>query len=155
MDSPVILLSERSLSWIGVAGWVRGCSAVLTVTLMVLAAFAVPDRFALADSGTDCGSMCSAQYASGTQQYNNCLAQCQNCDFECTETYGSGTAGWQTCMNQCASFLRVASNCPSPISNSCPLNNGTSSSACGGIGCANAQDACWCVWDGVSVCSCP
>jgi hypothetical protein len=134
-----------------------GC---LAVTLMVLAALAVPDRFALADSGGfDCSGYCSSNYGSGTPQYYDCLNQCQTCDGNCAQQYGEGTIDYYNCMDQCfQGFLGWATNCPPPLlSNTCALKETNTTKLCRNSACANNKVACDCIGDpdnGIA-CSCP
>jgi hypothetical protein len=126
-----------------------GCVAI---ALLVLGAFVVPDQFAYADSGISCSSAC-AQFISQPAYYTDCMNQCSSCDSTCSTEYGAGTSGYWNCMQTCFGGV-IKTSCPSPIANTCYLNNGNPA-GCRNTMCATAAYACDCVVGSGNSCSCP
>lgn len=124
----------------------------LAVALLALAALAVPDRFALADSGGSCSSTCS-QFTG--QQYQFCMEMCGSCEGSCAQQYRQGTSGYNNCVQQNCYKINELSSCPNPKTNPCPFNNGNPN-GCPNIGCTLPNGICWCVFDsGNNTCNCP
>jgi hypothetical protein len=134
-------------------------SGCLAVALLVLAALAVPTRFAFADSGF-CDGLCSGYFGftPGTDAYNACMSGCESCESSCS-SYTTGSTDWQNCMDSCGSaYINEASSCPNPFNNPCPINNGNPN-GCPGIGCVykdifGTNWVCWCVYSN-NTCNCP
>jgi hypothetical protein len=140
----------RGGSWL--FGW-------LALALLVLGSLVVPDQFAFADSGT-CSGACS-QFTQGSPQYNTCVAQCQMCLVSCMATYGGQGSGYENCVAGCYndtfSGACSDSSCPNPTFGNCHIDDGENmQTACAGICCENASNACTCSFDNnTNLCNCP
>jgi hypothetical protein len=152
-------------------------SGSLAVVLLTLAALAVPNQFAWADSGqcmstcySDCSSSCTSQCGNDPNCYQSCNASCTaNCPGYCCFGQCQGSSSCQSsccqsvcmgdtnCVNNCTSLqIKYKDHCPTPIANPCPAGF-ASSASCTGLACSNPNWACTCVFTegDPNTCTCP